>query len=219
MLQGPTLRKSEFWFQSVSGSCYNLGKKQPVNHVKHSNLIILKIFEDSCSIPAPSPLPSLHLFQLNPSRSLWFSSFWFSLVALLWLGCSLSGLSSRYHERKIAFQVYQEMSAILSLSCILYFHQRRGRTRPAGQLRLISAFLPCWANPLGCICIHPAGLSRAKDLSRNKFRKTSLKSLQTFEYVTWTEVPWFTCMQAQSKQELLFLHELTWAPTGLLPLF
>lgn len=118
MSQRPSLRKSEFWFQSVSGSHYNLGKKQPVNHVKHSNLIILKIFEDSCSIPAPSPLPSLHLSQLNPSHSLWFFSFWFSLVALLWLGCSLSGLGSRYHERKIAFQVYQEMSAILSLSVL-----------------------------------------------------------------------------------------------------
>ena len=86
-----------------------------MNHVKHSNRIILKIFEDSCSIPAPSPLPSLHLFQLNPSHSLRFFSFWFSLVALLWLGCSLSGLSSRYQERKIAFQVYQEMSAVLSV--------------------------------------------------------------------------------------------------------
>ena len=64
VLRGPVVerdlrcRTSEFWLQSVSGSCYNLGEKQPVNHVKHSNLLILEIFhclhpwKDYCSLKA-----------------------------------------------------------------------------------------------------------------------------------------------------------------------
>lgn len=63
-----------------------------MNHVKHSNLLILEIFEDSCSIPASSPLPSLHLFQLNESL----------LFFMVQPGCSpLVGLQSVGSQFKV----------------------------------------------------------------------------------------------------------------------